>query len=222
MIMCMCKPCLPSAVQPSLQPAPLPGADRRLGCRRSAALHWLIFDCRWHMVPVIVARCTAGHTLSFSTTCVDSTARVTPAAGSTAFWSDSGCSLAAPCRSKHTRPTVSKPSTTLGQNLYTYCRPEHPSLASVHPPTWGSLHTKPESAQPSHPAPEDMTEQLHVQAKPAKLDIKKDGKGVVTVPGATQVDITSARALLATIERYAALCSFVFMPLSIQGWGHDT
>ena len=149
---------------------------------------------------------------------------MTPAAGNTAFWSNFGCSLAAPCRSEHTRSTIPEPSTTLGQNLYTYCRPEHPNLASVQPPTWGSLHTKPESAQPLHPAPEDMTVLLRVQAKPAKLDIKKDGKGVVTVPGATQVDITSARALLATIERYAALVNSTtcIMQLSIQGLGHDT
>lgn len=40
-----------------------------------------------------------------------------------------------------------------------------------------------------------------LQVKPVKLDIKKDPKGVVTVPGATTVDISSARALLATIER---------------------
>ena len=40
-----------------------------------------------------------------------------------------------------------------------------------------------------------------LQVKSAKLDIKKDPKGVVTVPGATVVDITSAKALLQTIER---------------------
>ncbi|KAL6769150.1 hypothetical protein ACKKBF_B17660 [Auxenochlorella protothecoides x Auxenochlorella symbiontica] len=36
--------------------------------------------------------------------------------------------------------------------------------------------------------------------KQPKLDIKKDPKGVVTVPGATIVEATSARGLLATIE----------------------
>ena len=41
-----------------------------------------------------------------------------------------------------------------------------------------------------------------LQVKAAKLDIKKDPKGVVTVPGATVVEITSAKALLMAIERW--------------------
>lgn len=39
------------------------------------------------------------------------------------------------------------------------------------------------------------------EGKVAKLEIKKDPKGVVTVPGATVVEVTSARELLATIEQ---------------------
>jgi hypothetical protein len=38
------------------------------------------------------------------------------------------------------------------------------------------------------------------QHKSSKLEIKKDPKGVVTVPGATVVEVSSARELLATIE----------------------
>ena len=38
------------------------------------------------------------------------------------------------------------------------------------------------------------------QFKQGKLEIKKDAKGVVTVPGATLVEVTSARQLLSTIE----------------------
>ncbi|KFM24391.1 Xaa-Pro dipeptidase [Auxenochlorella protothecoides] len=41
---------------------------------------------------------------------------------------------------------------------------------------------------------------FRVEFKQPKLDIKKDPKGVVTVPGATIVEATSARGLLATIE----------------------
>ena len=36
--------------------------------------------------------------------------------------------------------------------------------------------------------------------KAPKLEIKKDPKGVVTVPGATVVEVTSARDLMNTIE----------------------
>ena len=39
------------------------------------------------------------------------------------------------------------------------------------------------------------------QAKAPKLEIKKDAKGVVTVPGATVVDITNAGSMMATIAR---------------------
>lgn len=39
------------------------------------------------------------------------------------------------------------------------------------------------------------------EGKSSKLEIKKDPKGVVTVPGATIVEVTSARELLATIEQ---------------------
>lgn len=37
--------------------------------------------------------------------------------------------------------------------------------------------------------------------KGPKLEIKKDMKGMVHVPGATVIDVTSARELLQTIER---------------------
>jgi hypothetical protein len=40
-----------------------------------------------------------------------------------------------------------------------------------------------------------------VQTRAPKLEIKKDSKGMVTVPGATLVEVTSARELLATIEK---------------------
>ena len=34
-----------------------------------------------------------------------------------------------------------------------------------------------------------------------KLEIKKDTKGMVSVPGATMIEVTSAKELLATIEK---------------------
>lgn len=34
-----------------------------------------------------------------------------------------------------------------------------------------------------------------------KLEIKKDAKGMVSVPGATMIEVTSAKELLATIEK---------------------
>ena len=36
--------------------------------------------------------------------------------------------------------------------------------------------------------------------KPARLDIKKDAKGMVVVPGATVLEVTSAKELLANIQ----------------------
>lgn len=39
-----------------------------------------------------------------------------------------------------------------------------------------------------------------MQAKQPKLDIKKDIKGTVTVPGATLVEVTSARQLMDQLE----------------------
>lgn len=41
----------------------------------------------------------------------------------------------------------------------------------------------------------------YAQGKAAKLEIKKDPKGVVTVPGATVVDINSAARLMTTIKQ---------------------
>ncbi len=41
---------------------------------------------------------------------------------------------------------------------------------------------------------------LALQMKQPKLDIKKDIKGVVTVPGATVVEVTSAKELMNTLE----------------------
>lgn len=39
------------------------------------------------------------------------------------------------------------------------------------------------------------------QGKPARLEIKKDPKGMVTVPGATVLEVTSAKELLDIIDR---------------------
>jgi hypothetical protein len=36
--------------------------------------------------------------------------------------------------------------------------------------------------------------------RPSRLEIKKDAKGMVVVPGATAVEVTSARELMTTIE----------------------
>ena len=47
---------------------------------------------------------------------------------------------------------------------------------------------------------EDLT-RIHAQVKGQKLEIKKDTKGMVHVPMATVVEVTSAKELLQTIER---------------------
>lgn len=39
------------------------------------------------------------------------------------------------------------------------------------------------------------------QVRQPKLEIKKDAKGMVVVPGAVMVEVTSARELLATFEK---------------------
>jgi hypothetical protein len=39
----------------------------------------------------------------------------------------------------------------------------------------------------------------NVQAKAPRLDIKKDNKGMVVVPGATVLEVTSAKELMAQI-----------------------
>ena len=40
-----------------------------------------------------------------------------------------------------------------------------------------------------------------VQVRQPRLEIKKDAKGMVVVPGAVMVEVTSARELLATFEK---------------------
>ena len=39
------------------------------------------------------------------------------------------------------------------------------------------------------------------QVRQPRLEIKKDAKGMVTVPGAVLVEVTSARELLGTFEK---------------------
>lgn len=39
------------------------------------------------------------------------------------------------------------------------------------------------------------------QVRQPRLEIKKDAKGMVVVPGAVMVEVTSARELLATFEK---------------------
>lgn len=41
---------------------------------------------------------------------------------------------------------------------------------------------------------------MAVQGKQPRLDVKKDPKGMVTVPGATVLEVTSAKQLWAAIE----------------------
>ena len=49
-----------------------------------------------------------------------------------------------------------------------------------------------------YPTP-DMEPCKNVQAKAPRLDIKKDSKGMVVVPGATMLEVTSAKELMAQI-----------------------
>ena len=47
---------------------------------------------------------------------------------------------------------------------------------------------------------DDLQDLLGEEKKKTKLEIKKDPKGVVTVPGATIIDVNSARQLMDTID----------------------
>lgn len=51
------------------------------------------------------------------------------------------------------------------------------------------------------PAPRSQSGSFGTQTRAPKLEIKKDAKGMVTVPGATMIEVTSARELLSTIEK---------------------
>ena len=49
------------------------------------------------------------------------------------------------------------------------------------------------------------------QVRQPRLEIKKDAKGMVVVPGAVMVEVTSARELLATFEKVTQpyLCLYI-------------
>ena len=46
-----------------------------------------------------------------------------------------------------------------------------------------------------------------MQVRQPRLEIKKDAKGMVVVPGAILIEVTSARELMATFERVCTPCA---------------